>query len=136
MCNQSNHGPFHSCQSAVKAQCKSKGSIKLTAIEPRNLGLSSAFASSILLVQLVQVENSRTVCSSTSKSELVKYIGFFLKCSFSQQFCSLSNVVNYDENILTRRRMKIVIMVIMLTMMMMVIMNVGEIQTGPFLIGK
>ena len=59
MCNQSNHGPFHSCQSAVKAQCKSKGSIKLTAIEPRNLGLSSAFASSILLVQLVQVENTQ-----------------------------------------------------------------------------
>ena len=80
---------------------------------------------------------------------MVKYIGFFFKCSFSQQFCSLSNVVNYDENILMRRRMKVVmvnlimvimvimvILVIMLAMMMMVIMNVGEIQTGPFLIGK
>ena len=77
---------------------------------------------------------------------MVKYIGFFFNCSFSQQFCSLSNVVNYDENILMRRRMKVmmvilimvimVILVIMLAMMMMVIMNVGEIQTGPFLIGK
>ena len=53
MCNQSNRSPFHSRQLPVKAHCKSKGSINLTTIEPRNLGLSSTFAASILVVLVV-----------------------------------------------------------------------------------
>ena len=52
--------PFILVNQPSKPSVKVKASsIKLIAIEPRNLGLSSAFASSILLVQLVQVENTQ-----------------------------------------------------------------------------